>query len=77
MQARRSIVIQSNEKMRAARPWQALEELAIDSQKSKSLSCTGGRQWRNSGSFRRLGNPPAVKRHWRVAKAWLYDKLSG
>jgi RNA polymerase sigma factor (TIGR02999 family) len=78
MQLEESIVIQSNEKsFELLALDEALEELAkFDSQKSKivELRYFGGLSVAETAEV--LGvSEITVKRHWRVAKAWLYDKL--
>ncbi len=78
MQLEESIVIQSNEKsFELLALDEALEELAtFDEQKSKivELRYFGGLSVQETAEV--LGvSEITVKRHWRVAKAWLYDKL--
>ena len=78
MQLEESIVIQSNEKsFELLALDEALEELAkFDPQKSKivELRYFGGLSVAETAEV--LGvSEITVKRHWRVAKAWLYDKL--
>jgi RNA polymerase sigma factor (TIGR02999 family) len=78
MQLEESIVIASNEKsFELLALDEALEELAkFDEQKSKivELRYFGGLSVKETAEV--LGvSEITVKRHWRVAKAWLYDKL--
>ena len=78
MQLEESIVIASKEKsFELLALDEALEELAtIDSQKSKivELRYFGGLSVEETAEV--LGvSEITVKRHWRVAKAWLYDRL--
>jgi RNA polymerase sigma factor (TIGR02999 family) len=78
MQLEESIVIASNEKdVELLDLNEALEELAqIDPQKSKivELRYFGGLSVAETAEV--LGvSEITVKRHWRIAKAWLYDKL--
>ncbi len=78
MQLEESIVIQSNEKsFELLALDEALEELEkFDPQKSKivELRYFGGLSVAETAEV--LGiSEITVKRHWRVAKAWLYNKL--
>ena len=78
MQLEESIVIASKEKsFELLALDEALEELAkFDEQKSKivELRYFGGLSVAETAEV--LGvSEITVKRHWRVAKAWLYDKL--
>jgi RNA polymerase sigma factor (TIGR02999 family) len=78
MQLEESIVIASNEKsFELLALDEALEELAkLDEQKSKivELRYFGGLSVKETAEV--LGvSEITIKRHWRVAKAWLYDKL--
>jgi len=78
LQLEESIVIQSNEKsFELLALNEALEELAkFDSQKSKivELRYFGGLSVTETAEV--LGvSEITVKRHWRVAKAWLYDHM--
>jgi RNA polymerase sigma factor (TIGR02999 family) len=78
LQLEESIVIKSNEKsFELLALNEALEELAkFDSQKSKivELRYFGGLSVAETAQV--LGvSEITVKRHWRVAKAWLYNKL--
>jgi RNA polymerase sigma factor (TIGR02999 family) len=78
IQLEESIVIHSKEKsFELLALDEALEELAkFDEQKSKivELRYFGGLSVAETAEV--LGVPEiTVKRHWRVAKAWLYDKL--
>jgi RNA polymerase sigma factor (TIGR02999 family) len=78
MQLEESIVIQSNEKsFELLALDEALEELEkFDAQKSKivELRYFGGLSVAETAEV--LGvSEITVKRHWRVAKAWLYDKI--
>jgi RNA polymerase sigma-70 factor, ECF subfamily len=78
MQLAESIVIASKEKsFELLALDEALQELAtLDSQKSKivELRYFGGLSVEETAEV--LGvSEITVKRHWRVAKAWLYDRL--
>lgn len=79
MQLEEALVIASNEiNVELLELNEALEELAaIDSQKAKivELRYFGGLSVEETAEV--LGvSGITVKRHWRVAKAWLYDKLN-
>jgi RNA polymerase sigma factor (TIGR02999 family) len=78
MQLEESIVIASNEKdVELLDLNEALEELAqIDPQKSKivELRYFGGLSVAETAEVLSVSEI-TVKRHWRIAKAWLYDKL--
>lgn len=78
MQLEESIIIQSNEKsFELLALDEALEELEkFDGQKAKivELRYFGGLSVEETAQV--LGvSEITVKRHWRVAKGWLYDKL--
>ena len=78
MQLEESIVIQSNEKsFELLALDEALEELEkFDAQKAKivELRYFGGLSVEETAEV--LGvSEITVKRHWRLAKAWLYDRL--
>ena len=78
IQLEESIVIQSNEKsFELLALDEALEELAkFDAQKSKivELRYFGGLSIEETAQVLRVSEI-TVKRHWRVAKAWLYGRL--
>ena len=78
MQIEESIVIQSNEKsFELLALDEALEELAkFDEQKSKIVALRYFAGLSIAETAEVLGvSEITVKRHWRVAKEWLYDKL--